>query len=379
VAVLSHRTVEIHFSELQEYLRQPAFERLSTLKEKDSHRPAWGYTFLAGALMMVIFDIVALSVGIRDKHAASAWYRTPDELLALNGIIYAGLGAYVYTVILTISRLNASALGAKFLFLCTLRTAIALVLGFCGSQIIPFSQGASDTSTASTEQPAPDTETEVVVSASGHGSTKGGRHATNRPVSPGPTGNGAANFTYFALGLFPNLAWTLLSRRAREALQVSYEGDEVLSVRLIQGIDTSVEDRLAEMGIQDVQHLAAADPEYLALKTVYPLRRVVDWIDQAVLIKHVGKDVTVFRRFGIAKATTLFELLGKNEPELGKPPTGPAVVSAATLLRDVADESHMKNSVIFSLLADLRADPAIQLVNAYYEAFKANTSTPTKT
>ena len=57
----------------------------------------------------------------------------------LDGLVYAGYGAFIYTLILVISRLNSSAMTGKFLAVSAVRSAIALVLGFTAADTNIFS------------------------------------------------------------------------------------------------------------------------------------------------------------------------------------------------------------------------------------------------
>src|SRR6202008_749288 len=96
-----------------------------------------------------------------------------------SGLIYAGLGAYIYTLFLMISRLNSSALTGKFLLISALRAAIAMVIGLAIG------------------------ETRVLVGS----------------LSPNQ-----AHGVYFFVGLFPGWVMAALRQKAKEILQPREDG-----------------------------------------------------------------------------------------------------------------------------------------------------------
>jgi hypothetical protein len=174
----------------------------------------------------------------------------------LAGLVYAGYGAYIYTLILVISRLNSSALTGQFLAVSSVRSGIALVLGFA----------AADTN-----------------------------------IFSGLTANQGL-FVLFFIGLFPSWAMDAVRRKAQEIFKPREQGCEVLPICLIDGLDDGIGDRLAELGVWDIQHITAADPFVLAAKSLYPIRRVIDWMDQAILISYVRGQIVHFRAIGVRGA-----------------------------------------------------------------------------
>jgi hypothetical protein len=64
----------------------------------------------------------------------------------------------------------------------------------------------------------------------------------------------------------------------------------------IDGLDGGVIDILDALGIWDVQHLATSEPGELTIRT---LNRIIDWIDQAILISYLHRNIADARLFGI--------------------------------------------------------------------------------
>ncbi len=88
----------------------------------------------------------------------------------------------------------------------------------------------------------------------------------------------------FAIAFFPQVFFTFLRKQTRNALGGSNETTE-LEIQLIQGIDVWKEERLEEEGIESVQNMATMDIFGLLPKVHYPLRTIVDWMDQAIFIQ----------------------------------------------------------------------------------------------
>lgn len=174
----------------------------------------------------------------------------------LRGLELAGCGIYVYTLGLAIFRIRTAALSAEFVMSAALRAIILMVLGYVLGSIGFFQ----------------------------------------------PTKSVSAAFLYFALGLFPSVGMKALNQRLRQALTPDAPGTESLSLSYVDGITDQVAERLEELGIFDIQHLARVEPEWLALRTLYPLSRIIDWMDQALLISYLREEILHAREVGIRGA-----------------------------------------------------------------------------
>lgn len=121
---------------------------------------------------------------------------------------------------------------------------------------------------------------------------------------------------YFAIGVFPSWAYEWLRRWARGLLKRDVPSDN-LSLEYVDGMDDVIIERFEELGIANVQHLATAEPVNLALRTFYPLYRIIDWIDQAILIIHLRKNILSARKLGIRGA---IDMSGLYKASLLPPP-----------------------------------------------------------
>ncbi len=65
--------------------------------------------------------------------------------------------------------------------------------------------------------------------------------------------------------------------------------EDIQSFIWIDGLDDLEGIRLREIGIRSAQALAFASPAYIFFRTRYPLARICDWQDQALLYVHLGQ------------------------------------------------------------------------------------------
>lgn len=199
--------------------------------------------------------------GLTEKvHDAPTAERRTDVAEARAGFLYAGYGAYVSTLSLAIMRINSAALTGRFVLNSALRVALALILGFVA----------------------------------------GGLNIVSAAATPNQ-----ALAVYFAVGIFPAWVMGFVRDRARAWFAVQEDGCESLPLCLVDGLDDGIIDRLAEIGIWDIQHLAASKPVELAIRTLYPMPRVLDWIDQAHLIQYARHKIPMFRAAGLRGAIDL--------------------------------------------------------------------------
>jgi hypothetical protein len=106
-------------------------------------------------------------------------------------------------------------------------------------------------------------------------------------------------FLSFLIAFFPSLFITLIRKRASKLVEDDALSVQELDIKLVQGIDIWKEERLEEEGIESVQNLATADVLALAVKTHYPIRTIVDWIDQAIFIQRFPKDFKTLQEAGL--------------------------------------------------------------------------------
>jgi hypothetical protein len=104
---------------------------------------------------------------------------------------------------------------------------------------------------------------------------------------------------YFVIAFTPGVFFTKLRKTATKALSDTGQETDELPLQLVQGIDIWKEQRLEEEGIESVENLATADILNLVVKTHYPLRTLIDWIDQAILIQRLAAKLQVMRGAGV--------------------------------------------------------------------------------
>jgi hypothetical protein len=105
---------------------------------------------------------------------------------------------------------------------------------------------------------------------------------TDRPY---PVENAVA----FLVGVFPTVGLQLI-RRAVAKVTGPFRGglEPPFPLSQLDGMDIWSEARLAEVGIEDVQHLATANLIDVILGARIPTERIVDWVDQGLLLLHTG-------------------------------------------------------------------------------------------
>lgn len=92
-------------------------------------------------------------------------------------------------------------------------------------------------------------------------------------------------------------------------------GSEHHPLRELEGMTPWEEARLNEQGIEDAQNLITANIVDLLISTRVPVARLVDWIDQALLILHIDQHARqALRRVGVRTATDLLAVV--DEPGL---------------------------------------------------------------
>jgi len=240
-----------------------------------SYRPMTAAAVWASLLLTTVF-MIAASVAY-DRHdlighfpqlqleqtgtpAAIAALQTTLDKKAINGFLFAALGAFVSVMWRMINRINANALTSRFMFTASLRSTIAMMIGLAAGQFDLFSFLKAD---------------------------------------------GAMESLFFLTGLFTDWALTSLRARARTVFQQPDSACDRLPLCFVDGLDDGVIDILDEIGIWDIEHLATSEPAELTIRTLYPFNRINDWIDQAILISYFRRDIVVARKLGISSAIDL--------------------------------------------------------------------------
>jgi hypothetical protein len=114
----------------------------------------------------------------------------------------------------------------------------------------------------------------------------------------------------FVAGILPN---TVLRRIRDVGGHPKADGEDGLQVTSplsqLDDVDVYERTRLEEEGITSVQALARHDLVDLILSSRIPVPRLIDWVDQAVLLQHVPEGATkTLRRLGIRTATDYLQV-----------------------------------------------------------------------
>jgi hypothetical protein len=250
----------------------------------DLLRPRPGQYFFSAVLLAVPFLLVAVFSDVVNGIRGVEWYEhvNPHYKGAIQGLTFAGYGVFVYTIVVMIHRIHAAALSSQFLLTTTLRAIVMMTIGFAVG------------------------ETGLFVR-----------------TLPNPTGTQMELFMYFVIGVFPSWALEWLRKKARAILKPGVVADN-LSLEYVDGMNEVVIERFEELGISNVQQLATADPLTLTLRTFYPLSRVIDWIDQAILITYLRGNILSARELGIRGAIDMSGLYRAALQPSSRPSTGEA-------------------------------------------------------
>lgn len=268
-----------------------------------------------------IFLLIAVFAGYEASEAKGAISN------GVQGMMYAGLGSYVAVLYYMVARLYANALSSRFLVTSALRTSSAVALGWVFG-IVGVTAFIGESSTG--------------------------------------TGTLVGNAVLFLVGLFHNMAIDSLRQRARKLFgSTAIDSDEV-SITAVEGIDDTTCELLAEHGVATIQHLATSDPGDLCERTILPLDRVIDWIDQALLMRYLKANINMARGLGIRAATDLALVHMRND-------TG--------LMNSLAEKTGMPAAAIDHIGRELRADYMVSLLYelAQGQPFPASTRTTTTT
>ena len=188
----------------------------------------------------------------------------------VQGMMYAGLGSYVAVLYYMVARLYANALSPRFLLTSALRTASAVAIGWVFG-IVGVTAIAGVPST-----------TEVVS-----------------------TSALSSNAVIFLVGLFHNMAINGLRKRASKLFGSEAMDANELTLTAIEGVDDTTAELLAEHGVSTVQHLATVEPGELCDRTLLPLERILDWVNQALLVQYLKRNIAASRALGVRSATDL--------------------------------------------------------------------------
>ncbi|WP_095983758.1 hypothetical protein [Cystobacter fuscus] len=364
------RSPRIHIQTIQEYLRfrenifrkgrhsedkliSQNFLRFQDEKELDSllrPRPSqYLVSICALTLSFLVLSIYSDALfeirgTLPNKGAGGQFYEE-----GLRGLVFTGYGVYVYTLIVILHRMRAQTLSTECLLGAALRVITMMVIGFMVGETGIFLMHATSN--------VPSGSSEV---------------ASNSMVS-----SSMGLVVYFAIGAFPFWGYEALREKARKLLQPK-AASEKIPLEYVSGLDEMIIERLEELGVSNVQHLATYDPVLLTLRTNYPLKRIIDWIDQAILAVHLQDKIGLARELGIRGATDLRNLyadLQKGRPtryfrifrqrycaHCGQFKLGSAEDRARALLQELANRTQSSIESLYAIGAKLTADIHVLLL-----------------
>src|ERR1044071_627538 len=271
----------------------------------DAHAPTLAGMVWAASLLTAVFAIPA--VVSHGGLLLLSGAKTLDE--SLRGLVFAGLGVWVLIVFRTIGRVNAGGLNARFLITASLRAAVAMMLGYFAGAANYFKDVQIAGATA-----------------------------------------------YFLVGLTYSMFYDSLIDKAYKLFAQEKPVTKELPLKMIEGVDDDTADILTELNIADVQHVATADPGVLAVRSLYPFGRVVDFIDQAILITYLAENIVTLRNYGVRGATGFVSML---EPIIKKTSDQ---ASAQKALEEIAGKLSMSSEALYTIGLSIYNDYRVTLL-----------------
>jgi hypothetical protein len=296
-----------------------------------SFRPMTAAAVWSSLLLTVVFMVAADVAAIKGtltgrfpqllmetQGQTVAILRENLDTKAINGFLFAALGAFVSVMWRMINRINANALTSRFMFTATLRTTIAMMIGLAAGQFDLFGFLKAD---------------------------------------------GSKETLFFLTGLFTDWALSSLRARARTVFSQPDSACDRLPLCFVDGLDDGVIDILDEIGIWDVEHLATSEPGELTIRTLYPFNRINDWIDQAILISYFRRNIVAARALGVGGAIDLALTFGYtvgDQPETLKK-------TANQVLDELAKKIDLSRSVLDVICLNIWFDYTVEQLYRFWQ------------
>lgn len=159
----------------------------------------------------------------------------------------------------------------------------------------------------------------------------------------------------FAVAFFPQVFFTFLRKRVRKSLGGEDTATE-LEIQLIQGIDVWKEERLEEEGLESVQNMATADIFGLLPKVHYPLRTIVDWMDQAIFLQRFPYAYKKMQEAGYPASAIRMGAIGNQ------------IHPDPALLAHMAQVSGIAEPLLRETLVSLSNDAAVRILDRLWRS-----------
>lgn len=283
---------------------------LAMARAEFEHRPKPREAVAAAILLTGVLSIVA--------RASSSEYASD---LALDGVRYAGYGVYISTLWFMLVRLNANALSPRFVLNSGVKAAVAIVIGYVAVNSMLFDSTATVKSMKA---------------------------------------------VYFLIGLFHSWAINALRKKAMTMFGVVETRAADLPVRLLEGVDDGAVDVLEELGITSVQHLATMHAPEVCGRSLYPRYRVLDWIDQSILVMHTNGRINELRALGIRSAYALITVAQYANTVCKTPGNKTLQKDAEERFKEIAQRLGLSNGGLYLLTQCIRNDPAYDVLEKAY-------------
>jgi len=282
-----------------------------------SFRPMTAAAIWSSLMLTTVFMVVAVVAAGNPGQTFVVLSKKLDDA-AMSGFIFAGVGAFVSVMWRMINRINANALTSRFMFTATLRSTIAVMIGFAAEKIDLFGFLKAE---------------------------------------------GSKETLFFLCGLFTDWALSSLRTRARTVFSQPDSACDRLPLCYVDGLDDGVIDILDEIGIWDVEHLATSEPGELTIRTLYPFNRINDWIDQAILISYLRRNIVDARKLGIGGAIDLSLTFGYT---VGEQPAE-LKAKAGAVLDELAKKIDCSRAVLDLMCLNLWFDYTVEQLYRFWQ------------
>ena len=193
---------------------------------------------------------------------------------------------------------------------------------------------------------------------------------------PDPTSQRFAVVVAFGVGWFPTAGLQWLLRVASRRLRAEVPSlVPAYPLNRLDGLNIWYEARLVEEGIEDLQNLVTANLVDVILHTRVPVARLVDWIDQALLLIHLPPEPAVHDKTGLTYKKRSEKIKSDVDDHPRQHLRKCGVRSATGLLRalprgrdqaekllDFLDKQKLPRSALLSLRAVLAAERRLGVV-----------------